>query len=85
MFSDKASKIKIENHGIACALWFVGWLFTIGFLELTFFRYVPIANSQTLVNRDYSRTLWKGVLAILVWPYYLGEFFKPIEKIAAQL
>jgi hypothetical protein len=28
-----------------------GWLFTIGFLNLTF---------------------WKGVLAIVVWPYYVG-------------
>jgi len=64
MFSDKVSKIKIENHGVACALWFMGWLFTIGFLELTF---------------------WKGVLALLLWPYYLGEFFKPIEKIASLL
>jgi len=42
----------------------MGWLFTIGFLELTF---------------------WKGVLALLLWPYYLGEFFKPIEKIASLL
>jgi hypothetical protein len=31
MFSNKASKIKIENHGIACALWFVG-----GFLQSDF-------------------------------------------------
>ena len=35
-------------------LWLVGWLFTIGFLKLTF---------------------WKGVLAIIVWPYFLGMFF----------
>jgi len=45
MSSDKTSKIKIENHSIAGTLWFMGWLFTIGFLELTFFRYVPISNS----------------------------------------
>ncbi len=32
-------------------LWLTGWLFTIGFLHLTF---------------------WKGVLAIAIWPYYLG-------------
>jgi hypothetical protein len=36
-------------------LWFFGWLFTIGFLKLTF---------------------WKGVLALMVWPYYLGVFFR---------
>jgi hypothetical protein len=39
----------------ACApIWFVGWLFTIGYLELTF---------------------WKGLLALIVWPYYLGAYF----------
>ncbi len=32
-------------------LWIAGWLFTIGFLHLAF---------------------WKAVLAIVVWPYYLG-------------
>ena len=32
-------------------LWFAGWLFSLGFLELGF---------------------WKGVLAIFVWPYYIG-------------
>jgi hypothetical protein len=32
----------------------MGWLFTIGFLKLTF---------------------WKGVLAVCIWPYYLGAFF----------
>lgn len=46
-------KIKIEQHSFAGILWFVGWLFTIGFLHLTF---------------------WKGVLAIVVWPYYIGSF-----------
>jgi hypothetical protein len=35
-------------------LWAIGWIFTIGFLKLTF---------------------WKGVLAIIIWPYYLGAFF----------
>ena len=38
-------------------IWFIGWLYTIGFLKLTF---------------------WKGVLALIVWPYYLGaHFHKP--------
>jgi hypothetical protein len=46
-------RIKIEQHGFAGFLWFAGWLFTIGFLHLSF---------------------WKGVLAVIVWPYYLGMF-----------
>lgn len=44
------NKIKIENNG-AFWVWVVGWLFTIGFLHLSF---------------------WKGVLAIVIWPYYIG-------------
>lgn len=41
--------------GAAGSLWFIGWLFTIGYLHLAF---------------------WKGVLALVVWPYYLGAFFR---------
>ena len=44
-------KIKIERHSFTGSLWFAGWLFTIGFLKLTF---------------------WRGVLAIVLWPYYIG-------------
>ena len=44
-------RIKIEQHGFAGALWFAGWLFTLGLLHLPF---------------------WKGLLAIVMWPYYLG-------------
>ena len=47
-------KIKIENHTFSGGLWFGAWLFTIGFLKLTF---------------------WKGVLALILWPYYLGSSF----------
>jgi uncharacterized membrane protein len=47
-------KIRIEQHGFVGAAWMAAWLFTIGFLHLTF---------------------WKGVLAILLWPYYLGVAF----------
>jgi len=43
--------IRIEQHSSLGALWFVGWLFTIGFLQLGF---------------------WKGLLALFVWPYFLG-------------
>jgi hypothetical protein len=44
-------KIKIEHKAFSGGLWIVAWLFTIGFLNLSF---------------------WQGVLAILIWPYYLG-------------
>lgn len=44
-------KIKIEQHSFTGSLWVAGWLFTIGFLHLTF---------------------WKGILAIVMWPYDLG-------------
>lgn len=48
------SKVKVVNNSVAGGLWFGGWLFTIGFLKLAFF---------------------KGLLAIVLWPYYLGEYF----------
>lgn len=41
--------IRVQNE--FGALWFVGWLFTIGWLGLGF---------------------WKGVLAIILWPYFIG-------------
>ncbi|GAB4286356.1 MAG: hypothetical protein Kow0098_01440 [Ignavibacteriaceae bacterium] len=44
---------KIEVAGIMGPVWFMGWLFTLGFLKLSFF---------------------KGVLAIIIWPYYIGAF-----------
>ncbi|MFZ2193054.1 MAG: hypothetical protein WAV31_02320 [Candidatus Moraniibacteriota bacterium] len=31
-------KIKIEQHGFTAFSWFAGWLFTIGFLNLTFMK-----------------------------------------------
>jgi len=49
-------KIKIEQHSFTGGLWIVGWLFTIGFLQLTF---------------------WRGVLAIVLWPYYIGTLCHP--------
>ncbi len=45
-------KIKIKNHTSSGLLWMVGWLFTIGFLHLSF---------------------WKAVLAIIIWPYFIGS------------
>lgn len=47
-------RIRIEQHSSLGMIWFAGWLFTIGFLQLMF---------------------WRGVLAILLWPYYLGVTF----------
>jgi hypothetical protein len=44
-------RIRIEQHSFGGLLWIGGWLFCIGFLQLTF---------------------WKAVLAVLIWPYYLG-------------
>ncbi len=46
-----SEKIKIENHTFSGGLWVIGWLFTIGYVGLSF---------------------WQGVLAIIIWPYYLG-------------
>ena len=50
-------RIRIEQHSFVGSLWFAAWLFTIGFLNLTF---------------------WKGVLALVVWPYYLGAALSPL-------
>ena len=43
------------RHGssaFVCPIWFIGWLFTIGYASLVW---------------------WKILLAIVVWPYYLGS------------
>jgi len=47
----KCQNKNVEHVSLIGPLWFVGWLFTIGFLHLTF---------------------WKAVLALVVWPYYIG-------------
>ncbi len=47
------------HGGCQGAFWFIGWLFTIGFLQLAF---------------------WKGVLALVVWPYYIGVFVHGIVR-----
>lgn len=49
--TNRSQKIRIEQHSLTGGLWFAAWLFTIGYLHLTF---------------------WKGVLAIVIWPYYMG-------------
>lgn len=46
-------KVKVDTgFGI---VWFIGWLFVIGFLKLKF---------------------WSAVLALIIWPYYLGVAFR---------
>jgi hypothetical protein len=45
-------KIQVEHHTLSGGLWFAAWLFTLGFLKLSF---------------------WHGVLAIVAWPYYIGD------------
>lgn len=44
-------RVRVETHSSVGLLWLAAWLFTIGFLGLSF---------------------WQGVLAVLIWPYYLG-------------
>lgn len=63
---DKPAETRTSSRGNAGAggggaafifgVW--GWLFTIGFLHLTF---------------------WQGVLAIVIWPVYLGWFFSTVH------
>ena len=54
----RMERIRIEQHSWTGTLWAFGWLFTIGYLHLPF---------------------WKGVLALLLWPYYLGLTFSALH------
>ncbi len=54
---ERMQKIKVEQHTFGPILWIAAWLFTIGFLHLSF---------------------WKGILAILLWAYFLGVHFRPV-------
>jgi hypothetical protein len=49
--TQSTERIRIEQHSFVGTAWFGGWLFSIGFLHLSF---------------------WKGVLAVVLWPYFLG-------------
>ncbi len=42
---------SMEGASIVGPVWYIGWLFTLAFAKLTF---------------------WKAVLALVLWPYYLG-------------
>jgi len=44
-------KIQVSQQSFVGMAWCGAWLFTIGYLHLTF---------------------WKGVLALFLWPYYIG-------------
>jgi len=54
----KPNKISVEQSGLAGVFWIAGWLFSVGFLQLSFF---------------------KGLLAIILWPYYIGTFFHVVK------
>jgi hypothetical protein len=54
MENEKSPKIKIQSQTCSGMVWIGGWLFTVGFLHLAF---------------------WRGVLAVVLWPYYLGLHF----------
>lgn len=54
-----SQKIKIRHQPSLGMVWIAAWLFTIGFLHLTF---------------------WQGVLAIVIWPYYLGAHFSAVAR-----
>jgi hypothetical protein len=55
-------KIKVEHQTFTGGLWFAAWLFTVGYLKLTF---------------------WKGVLALVIWPYYLGIELGALSSVIA--
>lgn len=52
-------KIRVEQHTFMGGLWFAAWLFTIGYLHLSF---------------------WKGVFALVVWPYFIGVHASTIMR-----
>lgn len=52
-------KVQVINHTFMGGLWCASWLFTIGYLHLSF---------------------WKGVLAVVLWPYYIGVHVSSLMK-----
>ena len=56
MFGDDSGGRKVVVRAFSWGpIWFMGWLFTIGFAHLGF---------------------WKAVLALLVWPYFIGSLLR---------
>ena len=58
MDKETVQKIRIQPQHCPGLAWLAFWLFSIGFLHLSF---------------------WKGVLAIVLWPYFLGVHFAPLH------
>ena len=56
--SPSRSVVRVDQGSFVVILGIWAWLFTIGFLHLTF---------------------WTGVLAIVLWPYYLGVAFSALR------
>ena len=54
--------VRLEQHGPLGITWFMGWLFSVGYLKFGF---------------------WKGVLALMIWPYFLGAHFADAPAAAA--
>lgn len=44
-------RTQVIRADVTGPIWFIGWLFTIAFAQLIW---------------------WKAVLALVIWPYYLG-------------
>ena len=44
--------MKNRGGGFVGGIWFIGWLFTCGYANLIW---------------------WKWLLALVVWPFYLGD------------
>lgn len=56
MSDDRKPPFKpMDCSGLVGPIWFAGWLFTLGFAGLSF---------------------WKGVLALVLWPFFLGVAVK---------
>ena len=63
-------RIRIEQHSAMGTLWFIGWLFTIGYLHLTFWKgFLAIVLLLTGLGLGYGLTklqfLWAVALAAL--------------------
>ncbi|MEO6536469.1 MAG: hypothetical protein ABIT47_02165 [Candidatus Paceibacterota bacterium] len=50
--------ITVSHQDLFGTLWAIGWLFSIGYLKLSF---------------------WRGVLALIIWPYYIGVKIREIK------
>ena len=54
-------RIRIEQHGLAGAVWFWAWLFTIGLLHLSFWRALL------------GLVIWPYYLGVAFAPKLLGQ------------